>query len=56
MAVGESLDPPERDAMPSVRALAGHFLLNPMTVSRALQALGDDGFAEVMTGARAVPS
>jgi len=54
-------DPPEGDAMPSVRALAGRYLLNPLTVNRALQALGDAGLLEnrrglglyVMPGARA---
>jgi len=53
-------DPPEGQAMPSVRALAGHYLLNPLTVNRALQALGDEGLLEnrrglglfVMPGAR----
>jgi GntR family transcriptional regulator len=53
-------EPREGDAMPSVRALAGRYLLNPLTVSRALQALGDDGLLEsrrgmglfVTTGAR----
>ncbi len=43
-------DPQEGDAMPSVRALAGHFLLNPLTVSRALQALGDEGLLESRRG------
>ncbi len=43
-------DPPEGDAMPSVRTLAGHFVLNPLTVSRALQALGDDGLLENRRG------
>ncbi len=32
-------EPPEGEAMPSVRALAAQHLLNPLTVSRALQAL-----------------
>ena len=53
-------DPSEGDAMPSVRALAGRYLLNPLTVNRALQALGDEGLLEsrrglglyVTTGAR----
>ena len=53
-------EPPEGEAMPSVRALAGQYLLNPLTVNRALQALGDEGLLEsrrgmglyVMTGAR----
>ncbi|HSQ70806.1 MAG TPA: GntR family transcriptional regulator [Rubrivivax sp.] len=39
-------DPPEGQAMPSVRALAGQYLLNPLTVHRALQALGDEGLLE----------
>jgi GntR family transcriptional regulator len=53
-------DPPEGQAMPSVRTLAGRYLLNPLTVNRALQALGDEGLLEnrrglglyVMPGAR----
>ena len=53
-------DPPEGQAMPSVRALATRHLLNPLTVNRALQALGDEGLLEsrrglglfVMNGAR----
>jgi GntR family transcriptional regulator len=53
-------DPTEGQAMPSVRALAGRYLLNPLTVNRALQALGDGGLLEnrrgmglyVMAGAR----
>jgi GntR family transcriptional regulator len=53
-------DPNEGHAMPSVRALAGRYLLNPLTVNRALQALGDEGLLEnrrglglyVMAGAR----
>ncbi len=53
-------DPPEGQAMPSVRALATRHLLNPLTVNRALQALGDEGLLEnrrglglfVMAGAR----
>ena len=53
-------EPAEGDAMPSVRALAGRYLLNPLTVNRALQALGDEGLLEnrrgmglyVMAGAR----
>jgi len=39
-------EPAEGDAMPSVRALAGRYLLNPLTVNRALQALGDEGLLE----------
>jgi GntR family transcriptional regulator len=46
--------------MPSVRVLASSYLLNPLTVGRALQALSDDGLLEnrrglglyVRTGAR----
>lgn len=53
-------EPPEGEAMPSVRALAGQHLLNPLTVQRALQALTDAGLLEsrrglglyVMPGAR----
>ena len=40
----------EGEAMPSVRALAGQYLLNPLTVNRALQALGDDGLLETRRG------
>ena len=43
-------DPPEGQAMPSVRALAGQYLLNPLTVHRALQALSDDGLLETRRG------
>ena len=43
-------DPHEGQAMPSVRALAGRFLLNPLTVNRALQALGDEGLLESRRG------
>ncbi len=43
-------DPPEGQAMPSVRALASRHLLNPLTVNRALQALGDDGLLETRRG------
>jgi GntR family transcriptional regulator len=43
-------DPAEGAAMPSVRALAGRFLLNPLTVNRALQALGDEGLLENRRG------
>jgi GntR family transcriptional regulator len=53
-------EPSEGAAMPSVRALASRYLLNPLTVNRALQALGDEGLLEsrrglglyVMPGAR----
>jgi GntR family transcriptional regulator len=52
--------PADGELMPSVRALASRHLLNPLTVSRALQALGDEGLLEnrrgvgfvVMPGAR----
>ena len=43
-------EPPEGAAMPSVRALAGLYLLNPLTVNRALQALGDEGLLENRRG------
>ena len=43
-------DPPEGQAMPSVRALAAQYLLNPLTVNRALQALGDAGLLENRRG------
>ena len=53
-------EPPEGEAMPSVRVLAGRYLLNPLTVNRALQTLGEEGLLEnrrglglyVMPGAR----
>ncbi|MBU6258936.1 MAG: GntR family transcriptional regulator [Burkholderiales bacterium] len=43
-------DPAEGAAMPSVRALAGIHMLNPLTVNRALQALGDEGLLETRRG------
>jgi GntR family transcriptional regulator len=43
-------EPAEGDPMPSVRALAGQYLLNPLTVNRALQALGDEGLVEARRG------
>lgn len=43
-------EPPEGEPMPSVRALAGRYLLNPLTVQRALQALGDEGLVEARRG------
>jgi GntR family transcriptional regulator len=43
-------DPPEGQAMPSVRTLASQYLLNPLTVNRALQALGDEGLLESRRG------
>ena len=42
--------PAEGEAMHSVRALAGQFLLNPLTVSRALQALSEAGLLENRRG------
>ena len=50
----------EGEPLPSVRTLASNYLLNPLTVSRALQALDEDGLLEhrrglglfVRTGAR----
>jgi GntR family transcriptional regulator len=36
--------------MPSVRALASQYLLNPLTVQRALQALGDAGLLDNRRG------
>jgi GntR family transcriptional regulator len=42
--------PEEGDAMPSVRVLATRHLLNPLTVQRALQALGDEGLLENRRG------
>ena len=40
----------EGEALPSVRALASRFVLNPLTVSRALQALDEDGLLETRRG------
>ncbi|MBL8331240.1 MAG: GntR family transcriptional regulator [Rubrivivax sp.] len=42
--------PPEGEAMPSVRVLASQHLLNPLTVSRALQALSEAGLLESRRG------
>ena len=42
--------PPEGEALPSVRQLAGQYLINPLTVSRALQALSDHGLIETRRG------
>jgi GntR family transcriptional regulator len=42
--------PAEGEALPSVRTLAGQYLLNPLTVNRALQALGDEGLVETRRG------
>jgi GntR family transcriptional regulator len=43
-------EPQEGEAMPSVRALASRYLLNPLTVTRALQALSDNGLLENRRG------
>lgn len=43
-------DPPEGDALPSVRTLASQHLLNPLTVQRALQALSEEGLLENRRG------
>lgn len=43
-------EPGEGAAMPSVRTLAGRYLLNPLTVNRALQALGDEGLLDNRRG------
>ena len=42
--------PPEGEALPSVRNLASAYLINPLTVSRALQALVDNGLVESRRG------
>jgi len=42
--------PSDGEPMPSVRALASRYLLNPLTVSRALQALDQDGLLENRRG------
>jgi GntR family transcriptional regulator len=42
--------PADGEPMPSVRALASRHLLNPLTVSRALQALDQDGLLENRRG------
>lgn len=41
---------PEGEPMPSVRTLASRYLINPLTVSRAIQALGDEGLLETRRG------
>ena len=43
-------EPPEGSAMPSVRTLAGEYLINPLTVGRALQVLVDEGLVESRRG------
>ncbi len=49
---GQLLDgePKEGEPMPSVRQLAQQYLINPLTVSRALQSLVDEGFLEPRRG------
>jgi len=49
---GQLLDgePKEGQPMPSVRQLAQQYLINPLTVSRALQSLVDEGFLEPRRG------
>jgi GntR family transcriptional regulator len=49
---GQLLDgePREGEAMPSVRALASRYVINPLTVTRALQSLVDDGLVESRRG------
>jgi GntR family transcriptional regulator len=42
--------PAEGEPMPSVRALAGQYVINPLTVSRALQALTEAGLIEARRG------
>lgn len=42
--------PAAGEALPSVRALAGEHLLNPLTVGRALQSLADAGLVEPRRG------
>lgn len=43
-------EPPEGEPMPSVRVLAAQYMLNPLTVGRALQALADDGLLDNRRG------
>ena len=43
-------DPAEGEPMPSVRALAAQYMLNPLTVGRALQALAEDGLLDNRRG------
>jgi GntR family transcriptional regulator len=42
--------PADGEPMPSVRVLASQYLLNPLTVQRALQALGDAGLLDNRRG------
>jgi len=43
-------EPDEGEAMPSVRTLASDYVLNPLTVTRALQTLVDEGVLETRRG------
>jgi GntR family transcriptional regulator len=43
-------EPRSGEPMPSVRALASQYLLNPLTVTRALQSLSDTGLLENRRG------
>jgi len=42
--------PPEGEALPSVRQLASTYVINPLTVTRALQALSEHGLIETRRG------
>ncbi|MFO1228561.1 GntR family transcriptional regulator [Roseateles sp.] len=42
--------PEEGEAMPSVRQLASSYLINPLTVTRALQTLAEHGLVEMRRG------
>jgi GntR family transcriptional regulator len=42
--------PPEGEALPSVRSLASQYVINPLTVTRALQTLSDHGLIESRRG------
>jgi GntR family transcriptional regulator len=42
--------PQAGEPMPSVRALAAQYLLNPLTVNRALQTLDEQGLIETRRG------
>jgi GntR family transcriptional regulator len=52
MLAAQLLDgqPKEGEPMPSVRTLAAHYLLNPLTVNRALQTLDEQGLIETRRG------
>jgi GntR family transcriptional regulator len=42
--------PREGEPLPSVQALASRYLLNPLIVNRALQALAEEGLVEIRLG------